>query len=224
MPYLADETPLDKATVWVTYFILCNNYVPISLYVSMELAKLGQKILMESDIRMYHRETDTPMVARTSNLNEELGQIHYIFSDKTGTLTRNEMEFRKCFVGTTSYGFGTTEIGRAAAARKGAADVKDLTLEEEREEEEKRVAEAAADVSKAQRFPDKACSFDDIRIRQRIESDHAEAHVSLPPSRSLFLSLLSLSFSLSISLTLSPSPLPPSLSPSQVYVSLTLTY
>lgn len=63
MPYLAEESQLEKATVWVTYFILCNNYVPISLYVSMELAKLGQKMLMESDLRMYHKETDTPMVS-----------------------------------------------------------------------------------------------------------------------------------------------------------------
>lgn len=52
---------------------------------------------------MYDPESDTPALARTSNLNEELGQVKYIFSDKTGTLTRNIMEFKKCAVGNEIY-------------------------------------------------------------------------------------------------------------------------
>lgn len=60
------------------------------------------------DVEMYHPETDTPAMARTSNLNEELGQVKYIFSDKTGTLTRNVMEFKRCTVGYDIY--TTTEV------------------------------------------------------------------------------------------------------------------
>lgn len=52
---------------------------------------------------MYHAESDTPAMARTSNLNEELGQVKYIFSDKTGTLTCNIMEFKKCAIGHDVY-------------------------------------------------------------------------------------------------------------------------
>ena len=53
---------------------------------------------------MYHEETDTPALARTSNLSEELGQVSYIFSDKTGTLTRNVMLFKKCSIAGVVYG------------------------------------------------------------------------------------------------------------------------
>lgn len=63
-----------------------------------------QATFINQDIDMYHEETDTPAMARTSNLNEELGQVKFVFSDKTGTLTRNVMQFKKCCVGDQVYG------------------------------------------------------------------------------------------------------------------------
>ncbi|MCO5552822.1 hypothetical protein L7F22_006339 [Adiantum nelumboides] len=71
---------------------------------------------------MYYEETETPACARTSNLNEELGQVDTILSDKTGTLTCNQMEFLKCSIAGVSYGQGVTEVEIAAAERQGKSD------------------------------------------------------------------------------------------------------
>jgi phospholipid-translocating ATPase len=63
------------------FFIMFNTMIPLSLYVAMEIIKLAQMVLL-NDIDMYDPVSDTPFEARTSTINEELGQISYIFSDK----------------------------------------------------------------------------------------------------------------------------------------------
>ncbi|CAI0379541.1 unnamed protein product [Linum tenue] len=104
-----------------TLITLYSTIIPISLYVSIEMIKFIQCAqFINKDLHMYHVETNTPALARTSNLNEELGQVEYIFSDKTGTLTRNLMEFFKCSIGGEVYGTGFTEIERGGAQRMGA--------------------------------------------------------------------------------------------------------
>ncbi|XP_039280829.1 phospholipid-transporting ATPase IA isoform X2 [Nilaparvata lugens] len=93
----------------LTFVILYNNLIPISLQVTLEIVRFVQAIFINMDIDMYHEESNTPAMARTSNLNEELGMVKYIFSDKTGTLTRNVMEFKQCSVADEIYFAPTTD-------------------------------------------------------------------------------------------------------------------
>lgn len=104
---------------FLTGLMLYGYLIPISLYVSIELVKVLQSIFINQDPDMYYEETDKPARARTSNLNEELGQVDTILSDKTGTLTCNSMDFVKCSIAGVAYGRGMTEVERALAKRKG---------------------------------------------------------------------------------------------------------
>ncbi|KAB0344513.1 hypothetical protein FD754_021439 [Muntiacus muntjak] len=89
---------------FLTFIILFNNLIPISLLVTLEVVKFTQAYFINWDLDMRYEPTDTAAMARTSNLNEELGQVKYIFSDKTGTLTCNVMQFKKCTIAGVAYG------------------------------------------------------------------------------------------------------------------------
>ncbi|KAK2745542.1 hypothetical protein FQN57_003667 [Myotisia sp. PD_48] len=105
-------------TFWAG-LILYQNLVPISLYISLEIVRTLQAFFIYSDTFMYYERLEYPCTPKSWNISDDLGQIEYIFSDKTGTLTQNLMEFRKCTINGVSYGEAYTEAQAGMQRREG---------------------------------------------------------------------------------------------------------
>ncbi|KAG1668792.1 putative phospholipid-transporting ATPase VD [Nymphon striatum] len=105
VPYIpfgvaADFNPaMEGFLAFWTFVIILQVMIPLSLYVSIEIVKLGQVYFIHEDIELYDSRSNKRLECRALNIPEELGQIQYVFSDKTGTLTENHMIFRRCTIG-----------------------------------------------------------------------------------------------------------------------------
>mmetsp|Transcript_7725 Transcript_7725/g.28487 ORF Transcript_7725/g.28487 Transcript_7725/m.28487 type:complete len:1174 (-) Transcript_7725:136-3657(-) len=153
--YLREDENGDSDFVFfvkisITFFILYSYLVSISLIVSLEVGKFIQAYaFIDRDIEMYYEDTDEPTCARTSSLNEDLGLVSYIFSDKTGTLTQNDMRLRHVSVGGLVYGSSDFKIEKAKYSMKtldiAKAFDKDLAflLAKRFGDDEEKAAEAA---------------------------------------------------------------------------------
>lgn len=109
----------EIAFTFMSAVIQFQVLIPIALYISMELVRVGQAYFMIQDKDMFDESTNSRLQCRALNINEDLGQIKYVFSDKTGTLTENKMEFRCASVQGVDYssgggGGGSDEYGGAA--------------------------------------------------------------------------------------------------------------
>ncbi|EPS36883.1 hypothetical protein H072_9477 [Dactylellina haptotyla CBS 200.50] len=105
-------------TFW-TVVILFQTLVPVSLYISLEIIKTAQAYFIFSDLLMYYEPLDYPCTPKSWNISDDVGQIEYIFSDKTGTLTQNVMEFKKCTINGRPYGEAYTEAFAGIQKRQG---------------------------------------------------------------------------------------------------------
>jgi phospholipid-translocating ATPase len=126
----------------ISFFVAMIIYqalVPISLYISVEIVKTFQAFFIYSDVEMYHEALDYPCTPKSWNISDDLGQIEYIFSDKTGTLTQNVMEFKRATVGGKSYGLAYTEAQAGMDKRRGidtvaAAEKWDTVINQDKED------------------------------------------------------------------------------------------
>jgi len=141
-----DQRYLDRGSYWTLYedtsgdnpalngligfayaMITYQNIVPISLYISIEFVRTLQAYFIWADDEIV--DNDRPTLARSWNLSDDLGQIQYVFSDKTGTLTQNLMQFRECSVA------GKVYRGRQKLGSTGGEEEEGEWEEEEEEEE-----------------------------------------------------------------------------------------
>ncbi|KAK4948210.1 phospholipid transporting ATPase, partial [Elasticomyces elasticus] len=127
---------VDGIVTFWSAVILFQNLVPISLYISLEIIRSAQAFFIYSDTAMYYDKLDYPCTPKSWNISDDLGQIEYIFSDKTGTLTQNVMEFKKCTINGIPYGEAYTEA-EAGLRRREGVDV------------EKEAAEMGAQIAEA---------------------------------------------------------------------------
>lgn len=137
---LLNESRYNSYLLCRSCLIAFQNIVPISLYISIEIVKTIQAFFISQDLDMYYMPLDSSCTPKTWNISDDLGQIEYIFSDKTGTLTQNVMEFQKCSIHGVTYGEAITEAQRGSARRLGRTDLPDA------EEHSIRMAELRQDM------------------------------------------------------------------------------
>jgi phospholipid-translocating ATPase len=135
---IGGKPSLDGFITFWAAVILFQNLVPISLYISLEIIKTCQAFFIYSDAEMYYDKIDYPCTPKSWNISDDLGQIEYIFSDKTGTLTQNVMEFKKATINGVPYGEAYTEAQAGMQKRQGI----DVEKESARAREE--IAQARA--------------------------------------------------------------------------------
>ena len=137
---IGGSPPLDGFVTFWAAVILFQNLVPISLYITLEIIRSLQAYFIYSDVGMYYDRLDYPCTPKSWNISDDLGQIEYIFSDKTGTLTQNVMEFKKCTINGIAYGEAYTEAEAGMRRRQG------VDVEAEAEQVKNHIAEAKVEM------------------------------------------------------------------------------
>ncbi|EAW69454.1 ATPase, Class I, type 8B, member 3, isoform CRA_a [Homo sapiens] len=106
--------------VFWSFLILLSVTIPMSMFILSEFIYLGNSVFIDWDVQMYYKPQDVPAKARSTSLNDHLGQVEYIFSDKTGTLTQNILTFNKCCISGRVYGAAPTpELPAGSSIFKG---------------------------------------------------------------------------------------------------------
>jgi len=105
---ISNNIQTDSFIIFFTYFLLLNTMIPISLIVSTEIIKMVQGIFIGWDILLYSKWRHCFCSVKSVSIIEELGNVNFIFSDKTGTLTKNQLQFKYCIIDNKYYEFQKT--------------------------------------------------------------------------------------------------------------------
>uniref|UniRef100_A0A673KLL4 Phospholipid-transporting ATPase n=1 Tax=Sinocyclocheilus rhinocerous TaxID=307959 RepID=A0A673KLL4_9TELE len=100
---------LKMFTDFLSFMVLFNFIIPVSMYVTVEMQKFLGSFFITWDKDFFDPEIQEGALVNTSDLNEELGQVEYVFTDKTGTLTQNNMEFIECCIDGFQYRYRDTQ-------------------------------------------------------------------------------------------------------------------
>uniref|UniRef100_A0A8C0LEZ0 Phospholipid-transporting ATPase n=1 Tax=Canis lupus dingo TaxID=286419 RepID=A0A8C0LEZ0_CANLU len=87
----------------IRFLLLFSNIIPISLRVNLDMGKIVYSWVIRRDSKI------PGTVVRSSTIPEQLGRISYLLTDKTGTLTQNEMVFKRLHLGTVAYGLDSMD-------------------------------------------------------------------------------------------------------------------
>lgn len=129
---IAGTPALNGLVEFFVSLILYQTLVPISLYITIEIIKSAQAAFIYGDVEMYYPRLDYPCTPKSWNISDDLGQIEYVFSDKTGTLTQNVMEFKKCTINGVTYGKAYTEALAGLRRRQGVDVETEAVVESEK--------------------------------------------------------------------------------------------
>ncbi|XP_078236695.1 phospholipid-transporting ATPase IG isoform X4 [Pogona vitticeps] len=119
---------LKTFTDFLSFMVLFNFIIPVSMYVTVEMQKFLGSFFISWDKEMYDETRQEGALVNTSDLNEELGQVEYVFSDKTGTLTENTMEFIECSIDGFKYSGIFSEVDGAKASIKAERSREELFM------------------------------------------------------------------------------------------------
>uniref|UniRef100_A0A6I8N6V6 Phospholipid-transporting ATPase n=1 Tax=Ornithorhynchus anatinus TaxID=9258 RepID=A0A6I8N6V6_ORNAN len=97
-------------TDFLSFMVLFNFIIPVSMYVTVEMQKFLGSFFISWDKELFDEEIKEGALVNTSDLNEELGQVEFVFTDKTGTLTENSMEFIECCIDGHKYKESISEV------------------------------------------------------------------------------------------------------------------
>lgn len=89
----------------IRYLLLCSLLVPQSLKITTDISKHLLSNFISADIKLYDPKLNIQAIAQNTAICEDLGNVEFLFTDKTGTLTENQMIFKKLSVGTNQYTF-----------------------------------------------------------------------------------------------------------------------